>query len=465
MNQGRPFARLLRWGLVVGALAGILLAGLLDAARLDGEQARLCRALLPALAPDGKLFVTAIEADAAANHGVRIDFLADGLERSVRCAFAGGALDEDRLRLVAVEADGRVLGEAQVFFLNRFWLGDPEALAEGEARLAGLGGGVPLVPFRIGTDAGYAAQQILNLLPVSSVYAFLAVAYALVYGLVNRINLAFGELAVAGSFVAVSVLGGAVGLLGPMGIRTTGWVIVAAAIAGLLHGGLAGRLVGGLVHAKLEAAGPRAFLIATIGLSIALSEALRLLVGSRDHWIQPLFNTPILIADGGFRVTVTTMQILETAVAGLVLYAVLTGMRRSRFGLAWRAVSDDPLMARFVGLDPRAIATATFALSGALAGLAGAIMTLHLGHASTGTGLIIGLKALAAAVLGGIGSLPGAAAGGLLLGAAETLWSAYLPTGNRDIAVLVLLSAAIVLKPNGLFGGNEQPRDPARRGF
>nr|WP_280514511.1 branched-chain amino acid ABC transporter permease [Chthonobacter albigriseus] len=300
-------------------------------------------------------------------------------------------------------------------------------------------------------------------MPVSAVYAFLAVAYALVYGLVNRINLAFGELAVMGAYATVAVITGfSAGLAGTAGAGAAFAVLAALAGAGL-HAGLLGGIVGKVVFRRLSNAGHRAFLIATIGLAIALGEAVRLAAGSRDRWIQPLFGDPLLLLDGGFRVTLTVMRLAETLGAAALLTLVLVAMHRSRFGLAWRATADDPQMARFLGLDTDRIATATFVLSAALAGLAGAMTALHYGQASYGAGTMIGLKALVAALLGGIGSLPGAALGGLAIGLGETLWSAYLPIENRDIAILTALVLVLMFRPHGLLGIDRQLGDAADR--
>lgn len=457
--NARPF-----W---LGTLAGVLLAGLVatlfQGAGHDGEQGRLCRSLIPALEPAGALIVVAIEADPLAPNAVRIDYRVDDRPSRLRCAFGGGFLDTRRLDLRAVEVNGVQLGEARLFVLERFWLGDPQAVAEGEARLSGVGAGTPLLPGRVSAAAGYALQQGLNALPVAAVYAFLAVAYALVYGLVNRINLAFGELAVLGAYGTVAVISAFAAGSGLSSAAAGGLAVLIGVAVAIGQAGLAGGVIGSVVFRRLSQVGHRAFLIATIGLAIAIGEAIRLASGSRDRWIQPLLADPILILDGEFQVTLTVMRFIEVTAAVLVLSAVLVAMHRSRFGLSWRAAADDPLMARLLGLDTGRIATITFVLSAALAGFAGAMTALHYGQASYGAGALIGLKALVAALLGGIGSLPGAAIGGLVIGLAETLWSAYLPIEQRDIAILTVLILVLVFRPEGLLGLSRPASDTADR--
>jgi branched-chain amino acid transport system permease protein len=437
---------------VAAGLAAATLGGCTD---LDREQLGLCRSAIAALEPDGIIRVVEARPEADVPHVIRIAYAVEtgGTERlrSLRCAFGGGRLDPGRLDLVAAEHGGTPIGGARLLILKRFWLGDPEASAEGERRIVETGE-PPLVDVPVGTRTGYALQQGLNALPVGSVYALLAMAYALFYGLVGRINLAFGEFAVIGAFTLANVVTLAValasGLTGAAVVALAAAAITAAAAVGALAGGVTGRAV----FQPLAAAGHRSFLIASVGLAIALSELLRLVSKSRDTWLQPLLNEPALVATGGFRITMTRMQALEVALAATAALLVAVLMARTGFGRRWRAVSDDPLMARFLGVDPVRVAMATMLLSSALAATAGALSTLHYGHASASAGLMIGLKALVAAILGGIGSVSGAAAGGLIVGLAETLWSAYLPFDQRDIFVLSLLVIVLVFRPDGLFG-------------
>jgi branched-chain amino acid transport system permease protein len=441
------------------ACLALLFAGaaLTACSGLDGEQAKLCRAAVPAVEPTGTIHVDAVATDPAMPHGVRVDYtvtepFSPPRRGFARCAFGGGRLDTDRLKLLGVETAAGDMPPVRLLFLERFWLSEPDAIAEGEERLTGLTGNQPLIETPLPGRSGYWLQQVLNGLPISAFYAFLAVGYALVYGLVNRINLAFGEIAMVGAYAAVATVISFGGLLtGGAGVAVAIAVAVALSTA-FLHGSILGATLGEAVFQPLSRASHRSFLIATIGLSIALMEGLRLIAGSRDRWIQPILNDPVVIAGGAFEVTMTTMQMVEVAGAATLLAWLLVRMRRSPFGRAWRAVSDDPLMARLIGIDTGRVATVTFALSTGLAGLAGAMSALHYGQASYGAGTMVGLKALVAALIGGIGSLPGAAVGGLVIGLGETLWSAAMPVEWRDTAVLAALAVLLIFRPEGLFG-------------
>ena len=184
--------------------------------------------------------------------------------------------------------------------------------------------------------------------------------------------------------------------------------------------------------------------------------------GARDRWMPALFNQPFPLAvSGPFVVTVTPMQLGTAAVALAAAAGVLVVLGRSRFGRHWRAFADDPQAAALVGVAPGRLLAATFVLAGLMAGLAGWIVAVYYGNVGFAMGTVLGLKALVAAVVGGIGSVPGAFLGGLLLGGTEAAWSALFPIEFRDLAIFSLLVAMLVLRPNGLFGFAEPlPRRP-----
>ncbi len=289
-------------------------------------------------------------------------------------------------------------------------------------------------------------QQALNGLPLAAIYALLAAAYSLVYGLVGRINLAFGELAAAGGYAAAL---GAV-----LAAGQTPATILAVALA--LGGGSAalwGVATSRWVFEPLRRATGQQALVATVGLAIAIDEFLRLAQGNRPIWVSPMLNAPFGLARAGDFVVTSALDALLAGgcaiVGGLMLVAA---MRWSRFGRRWRAYADDPLAAELFGVSPRAILAQTFALAGAFAGLSGFVMTMFYGSVGYAAATSLGLKALVAAILGGVGSIPGAFLGGFLVGAFEALWQTCFSVDYRDVAVFSLLAIILTLRPGGILG-------------
>ena len=421
----------------------------------DSEQLRLCRAILPVLHAEGtELREIRVAPAALGKSGVRIDYAArePGAERRsarLACGFGGTTFERDRLDLVAVEHDGRAIGEGRLIFLRRF-------LAEaGPAETAAPPQGSP----GLSAAAAYALQQLINALALAAVYALLATAYSLIYGLTGRINLAFGEIAVLGAYGAIGGVAAAAAL--GVGDPITG-LALALAIAAAMAGGwswLIGRAVVAPLHARHRLGQP--ILIATAAVALTLSEFMRLTQGSRERWAPPVFNQPLALASAeNFVVTVTPMQIAVALLGLAAAGAVLVLLGRTRFGRAWRAFADDPGTAALLGVNGERLFAATFLLAGLLAGLAGWIVAAHYGNVSFSMGAILGLKALVAAVVGGIGSVPGAFLGGVCVALIETGWSAYFDIAARDIVLFSLLIVVFVLRPGGLLGfAGPTPRD------
>ncbi len=436
----------------------VLLTALLAAAcgrATDSEQLRLCRAIVPVLHAEGTQWrETRAAAAALGKAGVRIEYAArePGAQprtHSLACGFGGTTFERDRLDLVAVESDGLAVGEGRLVFLRRFLAqAGPAETAVPPQRSPGLS-----------AAAAYALQQFINAFALAAVYALLATAYSLIYGLIGRINLAFGEIAVLGAYGAI----GGVAAAAALGLSDAiGGLALALGLAAALAGGwswLIGQAVVAPLHARHRLGQP--ILIATAAVALSLSEFMRLTQGSRERWAPPLFNQPMVLASAeDFAVTVTPMQIAVALIGLAAAGAVLILLGRTRFGRAWRAFADDPATAALVGVNGERLFAATFLLAGLLAGLSGWIVAAHYGNVSFSMGAMLGLKALVAAVVGGIGSVPGAFLGGVCVALIETGWSAYFNIEARDIVLFSLLIVVFVLRPGGLLGfAGREPRD------
>jgi branched-chain amino acid transport system permease protein len=435
---------------------GVLLIVLMAAAPLAGcspvletDQARLCRMALPALMPQDARIAILTQAPDRDGRGLNVVFTAEapGEERQTHlaaCRFREPGRPQASRDLTSLTLDGQLVSETRLFLLIRYWLATPEGRAADPAPLGDVSA-LPVVPHAV----AYGLQMALGGLPLASIYALLAAAYSLIYALIGRINFAFGEIAAAGGYAAAIA---ALAMVGwpPVPLLIAAFVLAAAVASAW---GFASARV---VFIPLRLARGQQVLVASVGLAVFLRELLRLAQGDRSSWMSPQLNQPLALARAGdFVAVVTPMAFVVSAVTLATGLALVVIFRLSRFGRELRAYADDPLAAELMGISPAAVTARAFALSGALAGLAGATMTAAFGAVGYGLSATLTLKALTAAIIGGIGSLPGAFLGGLIVGAVETGWSALFPIDDRDIAVYALLTLFIALRPSGLLGHRE----------
>ena len=299
-----------------------------------------------------------------------------------------------------------------------------------------------------------ALQQLVAALPSAAIYGLLASSYALIHGLVGRVVFGFGDLAALGGYATLTGLAlGAVA--GSPFALATGFVLALGVSAS--YGIAAGRFA---VLPALRAKG-QAVVIATVGLMLALAEYSRLTIrafadlGAPAIWLR---RSPSSRAQN-FVVTVTPMQMLSAAIGLIGALCLLAYQRWSAFGRAWRAVSQDDIAASMFGIDRDRVFTKSFAIAAALAGLSGYVLTVHFGQTGYAYGFTLGLKALVGAVLGGIGSIGAAFAGGIILAFSEAAWSALFSVDSRDLAVYSLLAILFIFRPYGIFG--RRPDSPS----
>ncbi len=295
----------------------------------------------------------------------------------------------------------------------------------------------------------YFLQQTINGVTLGAVYGLVAIGYTMVYGIVGMINFAHGEIYMIGAFIAVI----AFTVLGMMGIT---WVPIAVLIVlcvSMIFTAAYGWAVERIAYRPLRGSFRLAPLISAIGMSIFLQNYVQLLQGARVRPIQPIVTGGLTImGDGHFTVTFTYIQmlIIVLTIALMVVFSVL--ITRTSFGRAQRACEQDQTMAALVGIDVDRTISYTFMIGAVLAAVAGVMVTLYYGVVDFFIGFQAGLKAFAAAVLGGIVSLPGAMLGGLLIGLVEAYWSAYFSIEYKDLATFSILILVLIFRPSGLFG-------------
>jgi branched-chain amino acid transport system permease protein len=415
---------------------------------IDADEARLCRLALPAIHPDASAISIVSSERAAPPYSVSIAYRATEAgatrEHRVFCGFVAGSPGSASISLDRFATETGPYSPMKVHILNRYWLQRPEL-----SGLADPGAGTTLPPIRLPVAPAYLVQAFANALPSTAMTMMIGVAYALIYGLVGRINLAFGALAMVGGYGAVAGATLATGL--GLGGTTAGLSFAAA--GSLILAALWGYATERTVFAPLVDTSGQSVLVATLALSIVMQEFFRLAEGAEERWIAPILSLPIPIAGSAdFIASVTVMQVIVAILAGTAALFVVGVMRWSEFGRKWKAVADDRLMASLMGISSAAILAEAFVLASLLAGVGGFVMVAYYGGASFASGTLIGLKGLVAAIVGGIGSVEGALLGGLAVGVFEAFWSAYLPIEHKDLAVLLLLVVVFVLKPGGLLG-------------
>ena len=429
---------------MVLAVAGSCLAA---CSRVDADQARICRSTLPALVAPGARAEVVRSESWFEPRSIRVEFNERGADGAARrrfalCRFAGEGASAAKSELVALATDRGPVGGASLYLLRHYYLDT----AEGAAGDPGSGPAAPPGP-EIPPGLARLAQPLLSGLPLAAIYGLLAAAYALVFGLVGRINVAFGAIASVGGLAATV----AVVAIGSQGVTTSAGAILLGTALACLTAGWHGLVVGEVAFAAVPARLGQASLIATVGLSLFLMEYLRVAGGAVPVWIPPLAEEGLRLAHaGGYVVTVAPVGLLVAVTALATGLALLVFMRLSRFGREWRAVAQDARAAALFGVDEGRLRRATLGLASGLAGLGGALVAVQFGALGYAGGFDLGLKALAAAVLGGLGSVPGALAGGLAIGLFEIVWQTYCPIAGRDLALYAVLVGAVVLVPGGL---------------
>ena len=297
-------------------------------------------------------------------------------------------------------------------------------------------------------------QQIINGLVLGSVYALVALGYTMVYGILQLINFAHGEVLMIGAMIALTILQ-IMALYFP-GIPLVIQLLIATLVA-IPACMLLSAAIERIAYRPLRNSPRLAPLITAIGLSIVL-QTLAMTIWSPNPRVFPdlLSTTPFEIAGA----LLAPKQLLILVVAGLAMLALLLLVHRTRLGRAMRAVSENPKIASLMGANPDQIITATFILGAALAAIAGVLVAMNYNIVHFTMGFLLGLKAFTAAVLGGIGNLAGAVAGGLLLGIIESLGAGYVGdlTGGflgshyQDIFAFAVLILVLVFRPSGLLG-------------
>jgi len=293
-------------------------------------------------------------------------------------------------------------------------------------------------------------QELVNGVTTGALYSLVALGFSMVYGVLKLLNFAHGDLYMIGAYVGYFVIqwfGGAAHLTIPVPLLLAIMFVLAAGLVGGL-----GVAIERFAYRPLRDAPRIAPLITAIGISFFLESAALLLFGAQYR----IYNTPEFISlSSGIRigsVTIDSVQIMVLVLGVALMVGLRQLVNRTRLGKQMRAVAADREAAEMLGINVNFTISATFFLGSALAGVAGVMGGLLFNQVTSTIGFLVGLKAFTAAVVGGIGSLPGAMLGGLLIGLAESFATGYISSTYTNLLVFGLLIVVMLVRPSGLLG-------------
>lgn len=288
-------------------------------------------------------------------------------------------------------------------------------------------------------------QYLINGISIGAVYAIIALGYTMVYGIAKMLNFAHGDIIMVGAYISFCVTN-------YLGLPAVVSVVAAMAVCMVL-----GIVIERLAYKPLRGTPSLAVLITAIGVSYFLQNAAQLIWSSNaKNFTSVVHMDPVVLMDG--QLVITGEVMLTVAVSALVMVGLTLFTGKTRTGKAMRAVSEDQDAAQLMGINVNRTISTTFAIGSALAAVAGVLLCSTVPTLTPTTGSMPGIRAFTAAVFGGIGSIPGAMLGGVLLGIIETFSKAYLSTQFSDAIVFSVLIIILLVKPAGLLGKQVQEK-------
>ena len=300
----------------------------------------------------------------------------------------------------------------------------------------------------------YFLDQLINGVTLGAIYGLVAIGYTMVYGIIGMINFAHGEIFMIGSFISLIVFL----LLGLAGGVWLPLAILIVLLAAMLFTAVYGWTLEQVAYRRLRGSPRLAALITAIGMSIFLQNYVQLLQGARNKPLPPQITGSVEVvnttnrAGEAYSVSLSFLQILIIVLTIVLMIVFTLLITRTALGRAQRACEQDRGMAALLGINVDRTISLTFVIGASLAAVAGVIFMLRYGATDFFVGFLTGLKAFTAAVLGGIGSLPGAMLGGLLIGLIEVFFAGYFNLEYKDVATFTILVLVLIFRPTGLLG-------------
>ncbi|MCX5516089.1 branched-chain amino acid ABC transporter permease LivH [Kaistia algarum] len=296
-------------------------------------------------------------------------------------------------------------------------------------------------------------QQLVNGITLGSIYGLIAIGYTMVFGIIGMVNFAHGDVFMVSAFIAMIFF---LLLTTVLGISSIILSLIIVLVIAMVLTSLLSWAIERVAYRPLRGSFRLAPLISAIGMSIVLSNFIQIAQGPRNKPMPPVLSGTITLMDrNGFAATISYKQILIWVVTAVLLAAFWYLVQKTSLGRAQRACEQDRKMAALLGINVDRTISLTFVMGAALAAVAGTLFLTYYGVVNFSDGFTPGVKAFTAAVLGGIGSLPGAVLGGLLIGLIETFWSGYFSMDYKDVASFSILAIVLIFMPQGLLGRPE----------
>lgn len=296
-------------------------------------------------------------------------------------------------------------------------------------------------------------QQLINGITLGSIYGLIAIGYTMVFGIIGMVNFAHGDVFMVSAFIAMIFF---LLLTSVFGMASPVLALILVMIISMVLTSLLNWSIERVAYRPLRGSFRLAPLISAIGMSIVLSNFIQVVQGPRNKPLPPVLSGTVTLMDqDGFAATISYKQILIWVVTAVLLAAFWYVVQKTSLGRAQRACEQDRKMAALLGINVDRTISLTFVMGAALAAVAGSLYLTYYGVVNFSDGFTPGVKAFTAAVLGGIGSLPGAVLGGLLIGLIETFWSGYFSIDYKDVAAFSILAIVLIFMPQGLLGRPE----------
>lgn len=294
-------------------------------------------------------------------------------------------------------------------------------------------------------------QQLVNGLTLGSVYGLIAIGYTMVYGIIGMINFAHGDVYMVSAYITAIALA----LLTFFGIESFPIILVGTLFLTVAVTGAYGWVIERIAYRPLRGSSRLSVLISAIGMSLILQNYVQLSQGANQQGVPTLLTGAIRFSVGDGFVQITYMKLLILFISLLGMGVLTYVIQKTKLGRMCRATQQDRKMASILGIDTDKVISTVFVIGAVMAALAGVLVTLDYGAFDFYIGFIIGIKAFTAAVLGGIGSLPGAMLGGLILGLSEALFAGLISSDYKDVFSFSLLVLILIIRPSGLLGKPE----------